>query len=141
MKAKALVRRIYNLQAFIETKKDRLVLMREMVESCSSKAPTGMPRNPSPSKSGVEESVCRMIDLEAEIRRDEEKLLRLKTLLLEAIGRVDNPQQQTVLTKHYFEQKSLQDISDIMCYSIRWVYDQHKIGLEKLDAKLDKEDE
>lgn len=139
MNAKEYLKRIARSEANIRAKKERLAVMREMAHSIGSPEITDMPRNPNHGTSRLEDSVIRMLRLEEEIRRDEEKLRSSKTKALELIGKIPNPEYQTVLISRYFRNESWETIAAEMFYSERWIYRLHGYALEEMDGVLEKE--
>lgn len=79
---------------------------------------------------------CTIISLETEIRRDEDRLQASKTAALDLIGRIPNPEYQTVLISRYFRSKTWEEISQEMYYSISWIYRLHGYALEALNGIL-----
>lgn len=139
MIAKEYLRHIARAEANIKAKKERLSVMNEMAHSIGSPVMSDMPKNPNRRPSRLEDSVMKMLALEDEIRRDEEKLREEKTQALELIGRIENPEYQTVLIARYFKGESWETIAAEMYYSERWIYRLHGYALEALDDILEKE--
>ena len=83
--------------------------------------------------------MCKALDLEEEIRKDEIKLQEKRLYILELIGTLDNVDFQTVLIKRYFEHASWDTIAATMFYSISWVYKLHVNALRALDNCLNKQ--
>lgn len=92
MVAKESLRKIARMEQFIQTKKERLAVLKDMSSSISSPRFDDMPRNPNKGKSGLEETILKYIDLENEIKADEEKLEHEKLIILEAIGKIEEPE-------------------------------------------------
>lgn len=95
-----------------------------------------MPRNPNKGKSRLEETILKYIDLENEIKTDEEKLEHGKLIILEAIGKIEEPEYQTILISRYFKHQTWDEIANSLFYTKRWLYSLHGRALEKLDEKL-----
>ena len=76
------------------------------------------------------------IDLENEIKTDEEKLEHGKLIILEAIGKIEEPEYQTILISRYFKHQTWDEIANSLFYTKRWLYSLHGRALEKLDEKL-----
>lgn len=137
MNAKEYLKRIARSEANIKAKKERLAVMREMAHSIGSPEMSDMPKNPNHGTSRLEESIVRMISLENEIRRDEERLCTDKTAALDLIGRIPNPEYQTVLISRYFKNESWESIAEAMFYTERWIYKLHGWALQELDKILE----
>lgn len=136
MTAKEYFRQISQMEAFINTKKQRVDALKALASSVGSSNLSGMPKNPSKSLSPMADAVCKALDLEAKIREDEYLLQQKKVFLLELIGTIDSCDCQTVLIKRYFERLSWEDIASLMFYSTRWIYKLHGRALEVMDEKL-----
>lgn len=134
MTAKEYISQITRMEAFMETKRQRVATMKMLAANPGSVNLTGMPRNPSPSQSPMASIICKAVDLEAEIQHDEEKLAQKKMFLLDQIGKLKSSEGQTVLIKRYFEHKPYEDIADSLHYSNRWVYRIHDKAISELDT-------
>lgn len=80
---------------------------------------TGMPRNPNHATSTMEETIAKIIDLQAEINRAIDRLVDLKQEITAVIKAVDNNEYQTLLEKRYLCFLSWEKIAVEMGYSIR----------------------
>ncbi len=136
MNAKEHFRQISRMEAFISTKNQRANALRALASSAGSSNLSGMPKNPSRSLSPMTDAICKALDLEAEIHKDEFRLQEKKVFLLELIGTIESCDYQTVLIKRYFENLSWDDIASRMFYSTRWIYKLHGRALEEIDKKL-----
>ena len=97
MMAKEYLKKIARMESYIQSKKERLAVLKEMSSGISSPKFDDMPRNPNKGRSRLEETILKYIDLENEIKEDEKKLEYEKLYLLEAIGRIEEPEYQTIL--------------------------------------------
>ena len=136
MTAKESFKQLAHMDAFIDTKKQRVDALKAMASSAGAPNLSGMPKNPSKSQSPMADTVCKVLDLEAEIRSDEAMLQEKKVYLLELIGTLDSSDYQTVLIKRYFEHLSWENIASSMFYTTRWIYKLHGRALEEMDKKL-----
>lgn len=136
MVAKEYLKKIARMESYIQSKKERLAVLKEMSSGISSPKFDDMPRNPNKGRSRLEETILKYIDLENEIKEDEKKLEYEKLYLLEAIGRIEEPEYQTILISRYFKHQSWDDIANSLFYTKRWIYSLHGRALEKLDEEL-----
>ncbi|HBL84712.1 MAG: hypothetical protein A2Y17_11310 [Clostridiales bacterium GWF2_38_85] len=136
MNAKEYFKQISRTEAFISTKKQRMDALKALASGVGSPNLSGMPKNPSGSLSPMADAVCKALDLEAEIHKDEFLLQEKKVFLLELIGTIEICDCQIVLIKRYFEHLSWDDIASSMFYSTRWIYKLHGRALEEMDRKL-----
>ena len=97
MMAKEYLKKIARMESYIQSKKERLAVLKDMSSGISSPKFDDMPRNPNKGRSRLEETILKYIDLENEIKEDEKKLEYEKLYLLEAIGRIEEPEYQTIL--------------------------------------------
>lgn len=136
MAAKEYLKKIARMESYIQSKKERLAVLKEMSSGISSPKFDDMPRNPNKGRSRLEETILKYIDLENEIKEDEKKLEYEKLYLLEAIGRIEEPEYQTILISRYFKHQSWDDIAKSLFYTKRWIYSLHGRALERLDEEL-----
>ena len=136
MTARAYLSQLSKLEETIRNKEERAAEYYELAGSTGNTALTGMPRNPSPSHSPMEDALCKAVDLENEIRQDKVLLQRKKVFLLDIIGTLESHDEQSVLICRYFKHMSWDDISAKLIYSERWVYKLHDRGMAHLDSLL-----
>ena len=136
MAAKEYLKKIARMESYIQSKKERLAVLKEMSSGISSPKFDDMPRNPNKGRSRLEETILKYIDLENEIKEDAKKLEYEKLYLLEAIGRIEEPEYQTILISRYFKYQSWNDIANSLFYTKRWLYSLHGRALERLDEEL-----
>jgi len=91
---------------------------------------TGMPHNPNHATSTMEETITKIIDLQAEINRDIDRLVDLKKELFSTIKAVGDTEFQTILEKRYLCFHSWEKISVEMGYDLRWLYRLHGKALD-----------
>ena len=135
MTAKEYIGQISRLESHINAKKQRIEAMRCMATSVGPNY-SGMPHNPSKSVSPMADAVCKIIDLEDEVRKDEYRLQEKRLFLLELIGQIECPDYQTILIKRYVEHFSWEDIARTLFFTKRWVFTLHGRALLELDNLL-----
>ena len=138
MTAKDCFKELAYMQSCIGAKKQRLAALRALASSAGASNLNGMPGSPEKQRSSVEITVCKTVDLEAEIQANEALLQEKNVFLLELIGTIDSSELQTVLIKRYFEHLSWDDIAGSMYCTTRWVYKLHGRALEEMSKKLNK---
>lgn len=121
MVAKEYLKKIARMESYIQSKKERLAVLKEMSSGISAPKFDDMPRNPNKGRSRLEETILKYIDLENEIKEDEKKLEYEKLYLLEAIGRIEEPEYQTILISRYVKHQSWDDIANSLFYTKRWI--------------------
>ena len=86
--------------------------------------------NPNHATSTMEETIAKIIDLQAEINRDIDRLVDLKKELFSTIKAVGDTEFQTILEKRYLCFQSWEKISVEMGYDLRWLYRLHGKALD-----------
>jgi hypothetical protein len=119
----------------IKSKLQQIASLNDLATSCSSVL-TGMPRNPNSGGSKMADAVCKMIDLQNELKRDIEALVDLKKDIMNTVRLVADVEQQTLLEKRYLCFLSWEKIAVEMHYSIQHVYRMHDDALKVVDSIL-----
>ena len=91
-----------------------------------------MPRPDSPNVKSMENTICKIVDLEQEINRDIDRLVDLKAEARKAINAVTDPDQQLILELRYLCYKPWLEIAEAMGYSEAGVYKLHGKALRKI---------
>ena len=128
MTTKAYLSQARYLDMRIKSKLQQIDSLNELATSCSA-VMTGMPHNPSPSTSRMADAICKIVDLEDEIRHDMDKLIDLKKEITEVIKKVSNPEHQTLLEKRYLCYLPLEKIAVDMNYDLRYIHKLHTRAL------------
>lgn len=112
---------IGKLKRAIEAKREKIRSLDEMATSATQTI-TGMPHNPSSTKSRMAEAVCKKVDLEREI-------VELEAERNEAIAYLNtlpDTEETTLLIKRYVRDLQWEDIAAEMHISESTVYRLHK---------------
>jgi hypothetical protein len=121
MTAKEYLGQAYRLDQRINSKLEQVASLNELATKCTSTL-TGMPRNPNRGTSTMADAVGKIVDLQAEINRDIDRLVDLKREMVTLIKAVSNPEYQTLLELRYLCFKTWEQISVDMGYSIQHIY-------------------
>jgi hypothetical protein len=121
MTAKEYLGQAYRLDQRINSKLEQVASLNELATKCTSTL-TGMPRNPNRGTSTMADAIGKIIDLQAEINRDIDRLVDLKREMVTLIKAVSNPEYQTLLELRYLCFKTWEQISVDMGYSIQHIY-------------------
>ena len=121
MTVKEYLGQAYRLDQRINSKLEQVASLNELATKCSSTL-TGMPRNPNRGTSTMADAVGKIVDLQAEINRDIDRLVDLKREMVSLIKAVDNTEYQTLLELRYLCFKTWEQISVDMGYSIQHIY-------------------
>jgi len=78
----------------------------------------------------MEDTICKMVDMENEINADIDMLVDLKTEIMKCIKQIGNPEYQTLLELRYLCFKRWEDVAAELGYDLRYVYKLHDQALE-----------
>lgn len=87
----------------------------------------------------MEDIICKIMDLEADINTDIDNLVDLKREIVELVKSVSNPEYQTILELRYLCFKTWEQIAVNMCYSIHHLYKMHNAALEFCGGLMDQD--
>ena len=121
MTTKEYLSQAYRLDQRINSKLEQVASLNELATKCTSTL-TGMPRNPNRSTSTMADAVGKIIDLQAEINRDIDRLVDLKREMVTVIKAVGNTEHQTLLELRYLCFRTWEQIAVDMGYSIQHIY-------------------
>ena len=121
MTVKEYLGQAYRLDQRINSKLEQVASLNELATKCTSTL-TGMPRNPNRGTSTMADAVGKIVDLQAEINRDIDRLVDLEREMVSLIKAVDNTGYQTLLELRYLCFKTWEQISVDMGYSIQHIY-------------------
>ena len=131
MKTKDYLMQAYRLDLRIDSKLDQIASLNELATKCTSVI-TGMPHDPNHGKSTMADAVVKIVDLQAEINRDIDRLVDLKREIVTVIKAVEEPEYQTLLEKRYLCFKTWEQIAVDMGYDISYIHKLHKSALLKV---------
>ena len=124
MTTKEYLGQAYRLDQRINSKLEQVASLNELATKCTSTL-TGMPHNPNRGTSTMADAIAKIVDLQAEINRDIDRLVDLKRDMVRAIKAVDNTEYQTLLELRYLCFKTWEQIAVDMGYNVRHVYRLH----------------
>ena len=131
MNAKEYLGQAYRLDQRISSKLEQVASLNELATKCTSTL-TGMPRNPNRDTSTMADAVGKIIDLQAEINRDIDRLVDLKREMVLVIKAVDNTEYQTLLELRYLCFRTWEQIAVDMGYSIQHIYRLREKAYDKI---------
>lgn len=132
MTAKEYLGQAYRLDQRINSKIEQVASLNELATKCTSSL-TGMPRNPNRATSTMADAVAKIIDLQAEINRDIDRLVDLKREIVSVIKSIDNLEYQTLLEKRYLCFLTWEQIAVDMGYDLRYLHKLHNRALLKVE--------
>jgi hypothetical protein len=133
MTAKEYLSQAYRLDQRINSKKNQISSLENMAMDCTYTV-TGMPRDPSPSVSPMEDAVCKIMDIKNELKKELTQLLYYKISILELIHGVKDLEYQLILEKRYLCYQQWEEIANDLNYSVSWVLKLHRKSLRAVDA-------
>lgn len=131
MTAKEYLSQAWRLDQEITTKIETLDSLNALATKATQTI-TGMPHNPSPSRSPMEDTICKIIDLQTEINDDIDRLVDLKKEISDVIRAVDDKELRLILEKRYINNQTWPEISVDLGYKMRYMFKLHDIALEKI---------
>ena len=124
MTAKDYLGQAYRLDQRINSKLEQVAALNDLATKATSTL-TGMPRNPNRATSMVADAIAKIIDLQAEINNDIDRLVDLKREIVGLIKTINNMEYQTLLEKRYLCFETWEQIAVDMGYNVRHVYRIH----------------
>ena len=131
MTAKEYLSQAFIVDVDINTKLDQL----DRLNALATKATTTFSEVPftgTPDLHRREDIIVKIIDLEDRIKEEMRKLVDLKSDIMTAIAKIEEPEQRIVLEKRYLEFKKWEDIAVEMNRSLRSIYRLHGEALKNV---------
>ena len=128
MTAKEYLSQAYRLDQRIDAKIAQVSSLNELATKCTATL-SGMPRNPNRGGSTMADAITKIIDLQAEINNDIDRLVDLKREIVTVIKAVGNTEYQTLLEKRYLCFLTWEQIAVDMGYNVRHLYRIHEEAL------------
>ena len=132
MTAKEYLTQAYRIDQRINSKLEQVSSLRELATKATSLI-SETPSKTTKNTSSMENTICKIVDLENEINDDIDILIDLKRNIVAIIKRIQNPEYQTLLELRYLCFISWEQIAVDMGYDLRWVYRLHKKAIEVVD--------
>ena len=133
MTAREYLSQAYYLDQRINSKIEQVESLNDLARKAGC-AISGMPRNPDRAVSSMANAVERIVDLQAEINADIDRMVGLKTEIMKVIRQMDDPEFQTLLEKRYLNFHTWGQIAVDMGYNVRHLYRIHDRAL--LEIKI-----
>ncbi len=131
MTAKDYLGQAYRLDQRINSKLEQVASLNDLATKATSTL-TGMPKNPNRATSMMADAIAKIIDLQAEINNDIDRLVDLKREIVGLIKTINNMEYQTLLEKRYLCFETWEQIAVDMGYNVRHVYRIHDEAVEKI---------
>lgn len=131
MTARSYLSQSLRLNQRIHSKLEPIQSLRELATRCTPFL-TGLPKSPNQGGSVMADTMLKIIDLEAELQQDIDRLVDLKKEIMAVVKAVDDMECQTLLELRYLCFKSWEQIAVDMGYNVRHVYRLHDEALLKV---------
>lgn len=131
MNAKEYLSQAFHIDQRINSKLEQVMKLRETSTKATATL-SDMPRSDTPNVHRLEDTICKIIDLENEINHDIDKLVDLKREARDVIGQLSDPDQQLILELRYLCYKTWEEIADELGYCPSNIYRLHGRALEIL---------
>ncbi|MCD7974378.1 MAG: hypothetical protein LUF25_00980 [Phascolarctobacterium sp.] len=135
MTVKKYLQQAFRINQRIDSKIVQLEELNALAQKCTGVI-TGMLRNPSPATFGMENVVCKIVDLQNEINADIDSLVDLKAEIMHAIKTVDDIDCRLLLERRYLGMKTWEEIAYDMCKTGRNIHMLHDRALKKLSLNF-----
>lgn len=131
MDAKEYLSQAYRIDQRINSKLEQVMSLRNLLGKATGTL-SGAPKAATPNPHSMEDTICKMVDMENEINDDIDRLVDLKAEIMRRIKCVENTEYQTLLELRYLCFKRWEDIAVDMGYSLRRLYELHDCALEEI---------
>ena len=131
MTAKEYLNQAYWLDRRIDSKLEQLSALRDTATKTTA-VMDGEVVSHTRNVHSLQDVMAKIIDMQEEINVDIDALVDLKRGIMRSIKGIADPEGQTVLELRYLCFKRWEEISVIMNYSVRRIYQIHDAAIEKL---------
>lgn len=138
MDAKEYLSQAYRIDERINSKLEQVMSLRALLGKATGTL-SGAPKAATPNLHSMEDTICKMVDMENEINDDIDTLVDLKAEIMACIKQVENPEHQTLLELRYLCFKPWEEIADQLGYTQRHMLRMHDLALESMHVPLEVE--
>ena len=138
MRAKEYLQQVHKMDRQIDSKIEMLTELNALATKCTAIL-TGMPYNPSGSKSQMADTIDKIVDLQDEINADICRMVEVKAEVIRVIGCVQDVNCRILLEKRYLSYKTWERIAADMNFGLRYVHILHKKALADVAPFIEKE--
>lgn len=129
MSTKDYLSQAYRIDQRINSKLEQVMSLRNLLGKATGTL-SGAPKAATPNPHSMEDTICKMVDMENEINEDIDRLVDLKAEIMRRIKCLENTEYQTLLELRYLCFKRWEDVAAEMGYDLRYVYKLHDQALE-----------
>ena len=138
MTAKEYLSQVRFIDRLVDSKLDQVMRLRDSATKATATL-SDMPRSDTPNVCRMEDTICKIVDLEKEINRDIDRLVDLKRETREIINQLTDPDQQLILELRYLCYKPWAEIMDELGYSETSIYRIHGEALKNIAVPENRE--
>ena len=131
--AKDYLSRAYRIDQRINSKLEQVQALRTLTEKAGVIL-TGMPMGKGGNPQHMEDTIAKMVDLEADINKDLKRLVDTKHEIITVIQCVEIVQLQMLLELRYLNFMGWEQIADGMSVNLRHVFKLHGKALAEIDT-------
>ena len=131
MDAKEYLSQAYRIDQRINSKLEQVTSLRNLLGKATGTL-SGAPKAATPNPHSMEDTICKMVDMENEINDDIDRLVDLKADIMRRVKCVENTEYQTLLELRYLCFKTWEQIAVAMGYNLRHVYRLHDEAVESI---------
>lgn len=132
MKAKEYLSQALWLDQRINSKLEQLETLRALATKVTAKLAEEKVSGGNNTKSNIENTIAKIVDLEKEINEDIDRLVDIKAEIMDTISRVDDPIGQIILEMRYVNGKSWDEISSSLNYKDSSIFRIHSRALKEV---------
>ena len=129
---KEFLNRAYRMREFIAIREEQLAELRTVSERITPQSYARIGNRMNNNDSILERTLCKIIDLEAEITADIGSMIDAMQQIRSAIAAVEDKNYRLLLEMRYLNFKNWEDISEELCYSERHIYRIHEEAVAKV---------
>jgi hypothetical protein len=133
LSAKDYLSQAYRIDQRINAKIEQVQSLRELTMKATATLSDTPPSNGTRNVHRMEDIIAKMVDLEAEINADLNRLIDLKHEIITVVKCVQDPELQTLLELRYLCFKTWEEIAVAINWSIRQVYYMHGESLREVE--------
>ena len=138
MNGKEYLSQAYRIDQRINSKLEQVMSLRALLGKATGTL-TGAPKAAPPNPHSMEDTICKMVDMENEINNDIDTLVDLKAEIMRRIKRIENTEYQTLLEMRYLCFKRWEEIAIELNYSMQYAFRMHDRALAEAEIILKEE--
>jgi DNA-directed RNA polymerase specialized sigma subunit len=133
MNAKEYLSQALWLDHRINSKLEQLEILRTLAMKVSANLTVEKVSGGNNTKSHIENTIAKIVDLEREINEDIDRLVDIKADIIETINKVDDPFAQIILELRYINGKSWGEVAGEINFDIRTAFRLHGKALKEIE--------